>query len=141
MMGAPMDTITRMLEAHPNGRSFIVQTTPMLMQEMSDCEAACIICADACLAEDDVQMLARCIALNVDCADVCAATDRMLGRILHQSPDLVRTQVEACREATRMCAEECERHEHTHCRICAEACRRTEQACTQALQSMSVVSV
>jgi hypothetical protein len=39
--------------------------------------------------------------------------------------------LEACAEACRICAEECERHagDHEHCRVCAEACRRCEQAC------------
>jgi hypothetical protein len=47
--------------------------------------------------------------------------------------------LETCALACRLCGEECERHagKHEHCRICAESCRRCEQACREAIRSMS----
>ena len=45
-----------------------------------DCATSCTICADACLAEEKLEMLRRCIRLNLDCADLCSATGRVLAR-------------------------------------------------------------
>jgi hypothetical protein len=45
-------------------------------------------CADACLGEQDVQMLVCCIRLNLDCADVCATTGRLLARQVEFDPAL-----------------------------------------------------
>ncbi len=50
------------------------------LDECGACEATCTICADACLAEDDVRDLVHCIRLCLDCADACAAAVRILGR-------------------------------------------------------------
>jgi hypothetical protein len=36
-----------------------------------DCAVVCDHCADACLQEDNVKMLARFIALDRDCAKIC----------------------------------------------------------------------
>lgn len=133
-----MEELTRMFQAHPSGQHG--RDNVELIHELVMCEAACVICADACLSEQDVTMLAACIAANYDCADACAATSRMLGRVAHMQPSILRSQLEACREACRVCAEECEKHEHEHCRICAEMCRRCEQACSRALDTMMVTA-
>ncbi len=95
------------------------------------CALTCTSCADACLAEEQVQELVRCIRLNLDCADVCNATGSVLTRQTSPDPGLARNMLEACAEACRVCAQECERHarHHEHCRVCAEACRRCEQVC------------
>jgi hypothetical protein len=43
---------------------------------------------------------------------------------------MVRAALQACAEACRLCAGECETHAREmnmeHCRVCAEACRRWE---------------
>lgn len=132
-----MDTIMSMLESHPRSTSVDTGMHGPLLQELSHCETTCTICADACLSEPHVQMLAKCIALNLDCADSCSTTMRTVGRFGFQDSSVVRGQLEACRESCRACAAECELHqEMEHCRTCAEMCRRCEQACTQALEGM-----
>ena len=77
--------------------------------------------------------------MNLDCADTCDATRRVLTRQTAFEPRLVRALLEACVEACRICAEDCERHAQEmgmeHCRLCAEACRRCEQACKELLSS------
>ncbi|HSK48061.1 MAG TPA: four-helix bundle copper-binding protein [Coriobacteriia bacterium] len=131
-----MESLSRMFEAHPMKQQTQLSSPAVLLQEIATCEAACTLCADACLSERDVQMLAQCISLNLYCADQCAVSARSIGRPGHQQFGLLRMQLDACREACRTCAEECERHEHEHCRICAESCRSCEQACSRALESM-----
>jgi hypothetical protein len=105
------------------------------IDECSTCEASCTVCADACLAEDDVRDLVRCIRLCLDCADACDDTLRILSRQTDPDPATQRTALEACLAACRACAEECERHahHHEHCRLSAEECRRCERACEDLL--------
>jgi len=84
-------------------------------------------------------MLIRCIRLCLDCGDVCIATGQILSRQTEFEPELARSVVQACSQACRVCAEECERHaaHHEHCRICAETCRRCEQACDEVLSLLA----
>ena len=94
--------------------------------------AACVRCADACLAEESVAALRRCINLNLICADICATTGRTVSRLTETSEISARSQmVSACELTCQACAEECEKHAAMmdHCRVCAEACRRCERSC------------
>lgn len=134
-----MESLPQMFCTHPNAGNVPAQVQAMV-QELIACESACIVCADACLSEQDVQMLATCIALDLDCADVCAVTSRLASRMGHHRKAVMPHQIQACREMCRLCAEECERHDHEHCRVCAQACRRCEEACDKVLQrAMSTV--
>lgn len=92
----------------------------------------CTSCADACLAEPDVQDLRQCIRLNLDCADVCNTTGRLATRRTGSDEELIRRMLDVCATICRLCGEECARHAHEHCRICAEACQRCMQACQEA---------
>jgi hypothetical protein len=128
--------VTKMLQAHS-------QATPdealaLCIEACFACAMTCTSCADACVAEEDVRDLVHCVRLNLDCADLCDATARMLTRQTSSEPRLVRSTLEACSLACRLCAEECERHAdlHEHCRVCAETCRRCEQACVELLGSI-----
>jgi hypothetical protein len=128
-----MQTVRQMVTTNPNPpvirRDQLIQCIEVCVL----CEQSCAACADACLGEDDANHLRRCIRMNLDCADVCAATHRMLSR--HYEPELalLDRQLELCAAACALCAEECRRHDHEHCRICAEMCERTEEECRQAL--------
>jgi hypothetical protein len=101
-----------------------------------DCEAACGICADACLAEEDVAELTRCIRADLDCADICAATARVLTRLTDAEWRVWHAQLASCRVACATCAEVCEQHaaQHEHCRICAETCRSCFEVCNNVLE-------
>jgi hypothetical protein len=131
-----MHHVTAMLETHPQATAN--EALARCVQECFVCALTCTSCADACLAEERVQELTRCIRLNLDCADVCDATGRVLTRQTSTEAGLVRSLLEACAQACRVCAEECERHaqHHEHCRVCAEACRRCEQACEDLRSAM-----
>jgi hypothetical protein len=125
-----------MLAIHPASQKAEALDVVSLLQDLMSCEAACVICADACLSESDVQELAACISLNNECADVCSATARVVARVGHQQSAVTGMLLETCREACRMCAEECEKHDHEHCTLCAESCRRCELACEQTVGHM-----
>lgn len=124
-----------MLATNPVEPSSTVDDLAALIDAAFECAQACTACADACLAEDMVADLRRCITLDLDCADVCDVTGRILSRQTGNVAELTRSLLQTCRDACRLCAEECGRHAgtHDHCRICAESCRRCEQACDRLL--------
>jgi hypothetical protein len=131
-----MHHVTKMLESHPQATAN--EALARCIEQCFACALTCTSCADACLGEDQVQELVRCIRLTLDCADVCDATGRVATRQTSSEPRLVWSMLEACTQACRVCAEECDRHadHHEHCRLCAEACRRCEQACENLLSSI-----
>ena len=97
-----------------------------LIESLQHCISACHHCAASCLEEDNVQSMAGCIALDLDCADTCSLTLKLLAR---NSEKNIARMVEICKETCMACADECERHDHDHCRECAKACRRCEDHC------------
>jgi hypothetical protein len=104
----------------------------MAHRQYADCIAACNACADACdhcfaacLAEDDVKMMARCIALDVDCAAIC----RLAAGYMARGSELAPRLCAMCAEVCEACGEECAKHRHGHCQECAAACRRCADAC------------
>jgi hypothetical protein len=106
----------------------------------NDCAQSCTACADADLAEAEVQTLTRCIRLDLDCADICAATMRVLTRQTAFDVTVARSLLQACAIVCKTCGDECEHHAAhgmEHCRICAEACRRCEQACQRMLSALA----
>jgi Domain of Unknown Function (DUF326) len=131
-------SVQEMLRTHPVSPGGEAIELARCIEECFACAQACTACADACLGEDDVAGLRRCIQLDLDCADVCTATGRILTRQTASIPALQRMMLEACADACRLCAEECEQHteHHDHCRVCAEACRRCEDACRKALYAV-----
>lgn len=102
-----------------------------------EAEVACVVCADASLAEDDLPALRRCVRTTLDGADIAGATARMLARRLSDLR-LLRAQVEACARALSACADACHEHAgaHEHCRACASACRRAAERCGAVLREL-----
>ena len=130
MRSYPADmTIDRVLLAH---------TVDMLIE----CSEACTSCADSCLSEDAIEELRKCIRTNMDCADICGTTARVLSRHTGYDANISMMMLEACVQACRACADECEIHSgmHDHCRMCAEACRKCERACLDLLEAMEQTS-
>ena len=132
-------TIREILEAHPQPIGGDPAVLVRCIEACTECATTCTSCADADLAEPDLQEMVRCIRLCVDCADVCDATGRVVTRQTAWDVGVVRATVEACVAACRACREECERHaaHHEHCRICAGSCSRCEQACDDLLASLA----
>lgn len=125
------------ISTHPQVKGQVDQALMSCIEECYDCGRSCIACADACMGEPDIKELTQCIRINLDCADMCFATGAAATRRTAPNNELLRSMMESCVIACRLCAEECERHaeHHEHCRLCAEACRRCEQACQRAVQS------
>jgi hypothetical protein len=127
----------QMLQTIPSGLGFDRERLAECVAACFDCAQACTACADACLGEDMVTDLRHCITLDLNCADVCGATGRILSRQTSYDADLSMKTLEACHDACRRCADECEQHAqmHAHCGVCAAACRRCAQACEALLNS------
>lgn len=134
---AAMKTIERILRTHPKAASVHVEETNVASDALLACVEACNICSDACLAEPMIDRMRRCIRATSDCADICGTTARLIGRQTETIAEMVRQQVHACLIACQLCAEECERHDHRHCRLCAETCRRCQEACNRLLGEIS----
>jgi hypothetical protein len=127
-----------MISAHPDVKGRVSEPLIACIEACYACAQACTTCADACIAEQDVAELRQCIRLDLDCADVCAATGSLASRRAGSNQEMLRTMIEGCAVACRLCGAECEKHaeHHEHCRICAEECRNCERACSAALQSV-----
>ena len=127
--------LTGMLEAHPQRGPASPGDLAEIIEAMQSCAANCIVCADACIGEQEVAHLVRCIRFNLTCADICATTANALSRFGRHEQVLMQPLLEACAVACRSCGSECERHSrmHEHCRICADTCRHCEQLCRQLL--------
>lgn len=129
----------QMISTHPDVQGSVNEPLVRCIEACFDCAQVCTSCADACMAEDMVAELRQCIRLNLDCADVCTAIGALASRRTGGNELLLRTMLEACALACRLCGEECARHtsQHEHCRICAEACRSCESLCRDSAASIT----
>lgn len=125
-----------MIRTHPHVKGQANEPLVQCIEECYDCAQSCVSCADACLGEEAVQQLTQCVRLNLDCADICVATGAIATRRTGSNEASIRSVLETCALACRLCGDECEKHDLEHCRLCAEACRRCQQACQQAAQSI-----
>ncbi len=127
-------SIEKMISLHPDVAGDVNQLLAHAARHASLCALFCTSCADACVAE---QMdMAQCIRVCLDCADVCAATARLAVRRSGQDVAMLRAMLATCTSACRLCAVECERHDHDHCRLCAEMCRECADDCEKALPTV-----
>ncbi|MDX1658244.1 MAG: hypothetical protein R3343_05440 [Nitriliruptorales bacterium] len=128
----------RIIETAPVKLAVDAETLGEAIHTFQECAAACTACADACLAEDDVEGLRDCITLDNVCAEICTATANVMSRIAYGSYDVLRAQLEACVAACRACADECDSHGdmHDHCRACAQQCRETEKVARELLDAL-----
>jgi hypothetical protein len=131
--------VQEIIRSHPQPTRVDLDAVADCVNNCFRCAVVCAVCADACLAEADLQTLIRCVRVNLDCADVCDTTGRLLARQTASDATLVRDALVLCAVACRTCAEECERHaeHHEHCMTCAQECRRCEQACEDLLSSIA----
>lgn len=101
-----------------------------LIKALTNCVSHCNYCADACLSEDNIQMMVDCIRTDRACAEVCSTTAALLAANYEDVQDLVAY----CHKICFACAEECGKHEHQHCKDCAEACNACADACAEFLK-------
>ncbi|WP_071597070.1 four-helix bundle copper-binding protein [Niabella aurantiaca] len=93
---------------------------------LNRCAAVCDHCAAACLKEKEVELLAACIEADMACAAVCRTTALLLELGIGEQNALL-----LCAEVCKHCADECNKHEHDHCRACTEICNECAVECGQ----------
>ncbi|HUW30999.1 MAG TPA: four-helix bundle copper-binding protein [Planctomycetota bacterium] len=135
-----MHHIKQMFESHAHKGKVDVETLAPNVEEIFRCAQTCLMCADACLGEQDVKPLVRCIRINLDCAEVCNATAAVLSRLTEPDWDMISSQLRSCVQSCKVCAAECEKHasKHEHCRVCAETCGKCAETCDSMLAEMPV---
>lgn len=126
-------SIHKMIELHPDVDRLNEELATAARHAMF-CAVMCTSCADACSAEE--MDMRQCIRSCLDCTDVCEATAKLAVRRTGQNVAVLRAMVETCVRTCELCAEECARHEHGHCRLCAEMCRECAEDCRKALPSI-----
>lgn len=97
-----------------------------LAELLNRCAAICDHCAAACLKEKEVELLAACIEADMACAAVCRTTALLLELGIGEQNALL-----LCAEVCKHCADECNKHEHDHCRACADICNECAVECGQ----------
>jgi hypothetical protein len=132
-----MTDTREILDASPSGVPLGVAELAAAIDACLNCFQACTSCADADLAEDNVDEMRTCIALCLNCADVCQLTARALSRPAHWEDFVVQRLLQACVRTCTSSAEECARHadHHRHCAICEKACRACLHACSALLDA------
>jgi hypothetical protein len=70
-------------------------------------------------------MMADCIATDINCAQICRLAAGFMARGSSMAMEVCRL----CAGICDVCAEECEKHEHPHCKECARACRSCAEEC------------
>ena len=129
-------SIAKMIAAHPDVAGDANEPLALAVRHALFCSAMCTSCADACLAEKMAHEMRQCIRACLDCADVCEATARVATRRTGSNEIVLCEALQLCVTACDVCAEECARHDHEHCRICAEMCRECARDCRAALEAM-----
>jgi uncharacterized membrane protein len=132
-----MTDTKEILDASPTALPVDTADVAAAIDACLSCLQTCSSCADADLAEDDVEELRTCIARCLTCADVCELTARTLSRPGSWDRLVVHGVLQACLDACAVCAEECERHaaHHHHCALCAQTCNTCIRACQVLLDS------
>jgi hypothetical protein len=96
-----------------------------LIMKLGKCAAACEECMDACLDEENKDMLVDCIRTDRDCAKIC----HLAASIVASHSQFIGSVLTLCEEVCLECADECDKHDHDHCKRCAQACHECAEAC------------
>lgn len=101
---------------------------------MSVAEAieVCEWCADQCIQEANPEMI-ECIRLCEDVSELGEATQVLTARQSRYGQSVARSFL----QAVQACAQECARHQASHCQECAQVLQQTAQQCQQLLQGAS----
>src|SRR5436190_5585448 len=102
--------VQQMVSTHPDVKGHTNDALIRCIEACYACAQTCTSCADACLAEAGVGDLVHCIRLNQDCADVCTAAGAIVSRRTGSNEQVIRSILDACAEACRVCGDECQRH-------------------------------
>jgi hypothetical protein len=113
-------------------------TLAHVVDALSACEEAVIVCSAGMVAEQDIDRMRESVLRDLDCSEVVATTRRLLTRATADDSMLITAQLEACLIACRRSEEQCKLTavEHQHCRLCTAATHRAAEACRQALEAL-----
>jgi acetylglutamate synthase len=128
-------SVHKMIAAHPDVAGHLNEELATAVRHAMFCAVICTSCADACSAE--AMDMRQCIRTCSDCADVCTAAMRVAARRTGSNEAVIRAMLIACIETCEICAAECDRHDHQHCRLCAEMCRECAADCHTALATIA----
>ena len=127
-------SLEKMISLHPDVAGSLNEPLALAARHSMLCALMCTSCADACSAED--MDMRQCIRTCMDCADICAATATIATRRTGSNEAALKAVLEACIAVCDICAAECARHDHEHCKLCATMCRECADDCRKALASI-----
>jgi hypothetical protein len=132
-----MTETKEILEAVPADMPLSTEDVAAAIDACLRCVQTCTTCANADLAEEDVEELRNCAAVCLNCADVCDVTARLLSRPAWWDQFIIHRVLQACVRACTNSADECARHSHhhRHCAICEQVCKACARACTVLLDA------
>lgn len=128
-------SIHKMISLHPDVAGNLNEDLATAARHAMFCALMCTSCADACVAER--MDMTQCIRSCLDCANVCEATSKLAVRRSGRNVEVLRATLELCARVCDLCAAECERHDHEHCKLCATMCRECAADCRKALPTVS----
>ncbi|MFN2100080.1 four-helix bundle copper-binding protein [Altererythrobacter sp. MF3-039] len=127
-------SIKEMIKEHPQvGADYTVELGEAIRHAMY-CAAICNSCADACSAEP--MDMSDCVRKCMDCSDICTAFTRIASRRTGGNVTVIKSLLEACIIACKVCAEECAKHDNAHCKRCEQMCRECFEDCVKARDTM-----
>lgn len=127
-------SVRKMIALHPSAHGHVNEPMAQAAKHAAYCALFCTSCADACSAEE--MDMAQCIRTCLDCADICTAASKIAMRQTADDDAMVRAVLTACMDACFLCAAECDKHDHEHCRLCATMCRECGDDCREALATL-----
>lgn len=127
-------SVRKMIALHPKSEGHINEPLATAAKHAMYCALFATSCADACSAES--MDMRQCIRTCLDCADVCTAAAKLAMRLTGDDDAMVRAMLMACIDACEICAAECDKHDHEHCRLCATMCRECADDCREALATL-----
>jgi hypothetical protein len=127
-------SIHKMISLHPDVGGDLNEPLATAARHAMFCAIMCTSCADACAA--DKMDMRQCICSCLDFADVCGATSRLAVRRTGQDMEALRAMLDVCARFCALCAEECSRYDHEHCKLCASMCGECEWDCRPAIATL-----
>jgi hypothetical protein len=129
-------SIDKMISLHPDVAGDLNESLATAARHAMLCALMCTSCADACAAEK--MDMRQCIRSCLDCADVCEATSKLSVRRTGQNREALRAMLDVCVRICELCAEECSRYDHAHCKLCAEMCGECARDCRAAIPTIGL---
>lgn len=97
----------------------------MLIEELHRCAAQCLYCFEGSDKEENKEALQKCMVLNMKCAETC----KLVVQMLDKNTNDFEMYLKRCSIICLKCANECDKHEHEHCKQCAAVCRECSEMC------------